>query len=269
MDLNTLLVLGLAATVALWVVTWARHPEMRGLAARGIRMALVGAIVVALVMVVLTTLFFNGRDFFGTISLGSAFSFGLVVGGFVGAGFFWLNTVILPIGLWFKATDGWAVGSVLATPVVVAAVGFGFTAYNAYQYQSQQPQVEAGTMNVELTGQRLGRVVAVSAADCQFLPDGGFHMDANLTALDGRSVSVQMGLAADGEISVVAVRVGDSFAGPGKGWDIGPDTTRLVNGWSHTGGQMELTDLVPLGGDGEPDPTERWSGSLSFGCGAP
>lgn len=269
MDPKVVLIVGLPATIVLWVVTWVRHPEMRGVGARGLRVALVGAIVVALVMVVLTTLFFNGRDFFGTISLQSAFSFGLVVGGAVGAGFFWLNLVILAIGLWFKASGGWAVGALAATPVVIAAVGFGFTAFNSYQYEEAQPQEVSGTVALEMDGERLGLVSASGAASCMLQVDGGLGVSANVLTSDGRQTDIQMGVAASGEVLSVAISVDQSQAFPGKGWEPGPTTTRLVDGWSRAGGQLILVGLVPLDGDGEPDPTERWSGSLSWTCANP
>lgn len=269
MDPITLVVIGLPATVVLWVVTWARHPEMRGLALRGASIALVAAIVVALVMVVVTTLFFNGRDFFGTISLGSALSFGLIVGGFVGASFFWLNTVILAIGLWFKATGGWAVGALAATPVVIAAVGFGFTAYNTYQYQQEQPQNVSGTFALEMDGARLGHISASGAATCSLQVDGGLVVNANEPARDGRQTDIQLSVAASGEVRAVALTVDQSQAFPGKGWEPGADTTQLVAGWSRAQGQMTFRDLVPLAANAEPDPTERWSGSLSWTCAVP
>lgn len=269
MDPKALLVMGLAATVVLWVATWVRHPEMRGLAARGIRVALAGAAVVALVMVVLTTLFFNGRDFFGTIGLGSAFTFGVIVGGLVGAGFFWLNTVILAIGLWFKATSGWAVGALAATPVIIAAVGFGFTAYNTYQIQQTQPQTVTGTFALEMDGASLGHVSASGTATCSLQVDGGLSLNANKPASDGRQTDIQLGVSAAGEVRGVAIAIDQSQAFPGKGWQPGADTTQLVAGWSRAQGQMTFRDLVPLAANAEPDPTERWSGSLSWTCAAP
>jgi hypothetical protein len=269
-DPKVVLIVGLPATIVLWLATWVRHPEMRGVGARGLRVALVGAIVVALVMVVLTTLFFNGRDFFGgTISLQSASSFGLVVGGAVGAGFFWLNSVILATGLWFKASGGWAVGALAATPVVIAAVGFGFTAFNSYQYEEAQPQEVSGTVALEMNGERLGLVSASGAASCMLQVDGGLMVDASVPATDGRQAVIRISVAATGEVRSVSITVDLSQAFPGKGWEPGPTTTRLVDGWSRAGGRVVLTDLVPLAANGEPDPTERWSGSLSWTCANP
>jgi hypothetical protein len=265
-----LVAVAIGATVVLAAVTYVKRPEQRPIARRGATYALIAALIIGGIVAAYVTTLVNGSEgIFGTIRLGQALTLGVIAGAALGFAYASLNVLILVVGLWFRPSPSWAIGAALATPVIVAAVGFGITAYNAYQYQAQQPQVEAGTMNVELTGKRLEPVVAVGSADCQFLADGGFHMDADLTAADGRLVSVQLGLAADGEVQVLAIGVGPSFAYPGRGWDIGPDTTRLVNGWNHTGGQMEMTDLVPLGADGEPDPTERWSGSLTFGCGAP
>jgi hypothetical protein len=67
-----------------------------------------------------------------TLLLRYELTVGLLAGVVVGAGFLWLNLLILAVGLWFKPTEGWAVGACLATPVIVAAIGFGFAAYRAW-----------------------------------------------------------------------------------------------------------------------------------------
>jgi hypothetical protein len=121
MDTGALLLIGLTATIVLWVVTWVRQPEARGLAMRGLAVALVVAAVLALIVVGLATLV-----------LGYALNGGLFAGAVVGAGFVWLNVLVLAVGLWFKPDRSWAVGACLATPVIVAAIGFGYVAYRAW-----------------------------------------------------------------------------------------------------------------------------------------
>jgi hypothetical protein len=152
---------------------------------------------------------------------------------------------------------------------VIAAVGFGFTAFNSYQYQSQQPQTVGGTFALEMDGARLGHVSAQGIATCSLQVDGGLSVNANEPASDGRQVDIQLGVSAAGEVRGLALAVDRSQAFPGKGWQPGADTTQLVAGWSRALGQMTFRDLVPLAANAEPDPTERWSGSLSWTCAAP
>src|SRR5512141_1253987 len=121
METNTLLVIGLAAMIGLWTVTWARQPEARPIATRGVAIALGVAAVLALVVMALAT-----------VLLGYELAGGLLSGAVVGGGFLWLNLVVLAVGLWFKPTEGWAVGACLATPVIVAAIVFGYAAYRAW-----------------------------------------------------------------------------------------------------------------------------------------
>ena len=42
-----------------------------------------------------------------------------------------LNLTILAVGLWFKPSASWAVGAALATPVILAAIGFGYVAFRS------------------------------------------------------------------------------------------------------------------------------------------
>ncbi len=121
MEANTLLAVGLAVTIVLWLVTWARQPEVRGLALRGAAIALGVAAVLGLVVFVLAT-----------VILGYGLTGGLLAGAVVGAGFLWLNLLVLAVGLWFKPDRAWAVGACLATPVIIAAIGFGYAAYRAW-----------------------------------------------------------------------------------------------------------------------------------------
>jgi hypothetical protein len=55
----------------------------------------------------------------------------LLAVGYVAVGYLCLNLAILAVGMWFKPSEGWAVGAALATPVILAAIGFGYAAYRA------------------------------------------------------------------------------------------------------------------------------------------
>lgn len=260
------LLVGLTVTIALWAFVLVRRPEMRGLAARGAGVALLVAAIIGLVAILLITLVFNGRPFlFGsTLSLAGAFTLGLIGGGVLAGGFLWINLLVLAVGLWFRPGEGWAVGATLATPVVIAALGFGYGSFTSYQYQSTQPRYVPGTFAITVDGTRRGHATAAGQAPCGLLPDGSLRLDANAEDT-GQPVDVQFGLSPTGEIQVLAIAVGDVFAGPGKGWEIG-STTAVVAGSSRESGQITFHDIVPLDGEGLPDPIERWSGSLSWTC---
>jgi len=262
----TFLILALGATAGLVAITYAMRPGTRAIARHGVINALIGGLIVGAVVVGIVTLFFYGKDLFGTIGLLQALTIGAVVGAAVGAGFFWLSTVVLEIGLWFRPSASWAVGAVLATPVILAAVGFGYISFNAYVAQQAQPTVVPGTVRLILDGQRLGHIDVNSAVSCALLKDGGLAIDAQPTADDGRPADIQFTMTAAGEVSVVIVANGVQ-AFPGKGWEPGPETTNLIGDPIRAAGTVVLTNLVPLGTDQEPDPVERWSGRLMWGCG--
>jgi hypothetical protein len=121
MDANTFLAIALAATVVLWAATWVRQPDARRLGLRGAAIALVVALALGLIIFVLATVF-----------LGATPAVGLMAGGTVGLAYLLLNLVVLAVGLWFKPSDSWPIGSALSTPVIVAAIGFGYAAYRAW-----------------------------------------------------------------------------------------------------------------------------------------
>ena len=129
MDLLLLAAIGLAATAVAWVATFVARPTARGIALRGLFIAVLAGLIVGLTAGVLATVFLNSPD---TSHILGPLGLGMVVFVVTGIGFFWLNLVVLTIGLWFKPTRGWAVGACLATPVIVAAIGFGYAAYRAW-----------------------------------------------------------------------------------------------------------------------------------------
>ena len=50
---------------------------------------------------------------------------------YVALGYLALNLVVLGVGLLVKPSEGWAIGAAVATPVILAAIGFGYAAYRA------------------------------------------------------------------------------------------------------------------------------------------
>ncbi|HUP83328.1 MAG TPA: hypothetical protein VM284_03965 [Candidatus Limnocylindria bacterium] len=51
--------------------------------------------------------------------------------GYMALGYLALNLIVLGIGLVARPPDIWAVGAALATPVILAAIGFGYTIFLA------------------------------------------------------------------------------------------------------------------------------------------
>jgi hypothetical protein len=95
-------------------------PSRSQIALRGVLVALVVAAVIALIV-------------FGAAQLmGAAVGDGVKAATAVGLSYLVVNLVVLAAGLVFRAPGNWAVGAALATPVIVAAIGFGYTIFLAY-----------------------------------------------------------------------------------------------------------------------------------------
>lgn len=50
---------------------------------------------------------------------------------YVALGYLALNLIVLGAGLLVRRSESWAVGAALATPVIVAAIGFGYAAFRS------------------------------------------------------------------------------------------------------------------------------------------
>ena len=94
------------------------HPLNKGrIAVRGTLIALAVAAVIGAVV-------------FGAVMLiGGNAGDALRALGYVALGYLGLNLVVLAVGLVVRPSESWAVGAALATPVVLAAIGFGYAAY--------------------------------------------------------------------------------------------------------------------------------------------
>jgi hypothetical protein len=67
---------------------------------------------------------------FGVVMLmGGTSADALRAAGYLALGYLLLNLSVLVIGLVVRPSASWAVGAALATPVILAAIGFGYTAY--------------------------------------------------------------------------------------------------------------------------------------------
>ncbi len=95
-------------------------PTKRQIALRGVLLAVAVAAVLGVIV-------------FGAASLtGAAPGDALKAAAVIGLGYMLLNLVVLAVGLVFQPSRSWAVGAALATPVIVAAVGFGYTIFLSY-----------------------------------------------------------------------------------------------------------------------------------------
>jgi hypothetical protein len=74
--------------------------------------AVIGAVVFAVVML-----------------MGGTSADALRAASYLALGYLLLNLTVLVIGLVVRPSASWAVGAALATPVILAAIGFGYTAY--------------------------------------------------------------------------------------------------------------------------------------------
>ena len=127
-----LVAVAIGASVALAVVTYIKRPEQRPIARRGAGYALIAASIIGGIVAAYVTTLVNGSEgIFGTIRLGQALTLGVIAGAAIGFAYASLNMLILMIGLWLRPSPSWAIGAALATPVILAAIGFGYAAYRA------------------------------------------------------------------------------------------------------------------------------------------
>jgi hypothetical protein len=90
------------------------------IAVRGTLIALVAAVVIGAVVSA------------AVILIGAKFDDAARAGIYVAAGYLALNLVVLGVGLIVRPSESWAVGAALATPVVLAAIGFGYSIFRGY-----------------------------------------------------------------------------------------------------------------------------------------
>jgi len=258
-----LLVLGAVVTVVLWAAAFAMRRVDREVTIRGLRNGLLVALVLFVVTATLVTLMFD-------------ISLGILVGAVIALGYFWVGAMLIPLGLLFRARPDWTkLGAWVAVPIIVMSAGFGYAAYRAVQEEGAPPTRTNGTVTLSLSGAQLGTVDASGAATCQFDSSGALRLQAGagiggsaLNATDGRPVTIQYAMDANGANRSIQVGVGSVKAVPGKGWDPSPQTIALSPSSTAHAGQVTLSGVVPLDASGDPDPTEVWSGVFSWTCSA-
>ena len=89
------------------------------IAVRGTLIALLAAAVV------------GGVVFAAVMPLSAKVDDALLAAGYLAVGYLALNLIVLGVGLLVRPSGSWAVGAALATPVILAAIGFGYAAYRA------------------------------------------------------------------------------------------------------------------------------------------
>lgn len=73
----------------------------------------------------------GGLVFAVVVSMGGSIADAVRATAYVALGYLALNLVVLGVGLLVKPSPSWAFGAALATPVILAAIGFGYAAYRA------------------------------------------------------------------------------------------------------------------------------------------
>jgi hypothetical protein len=94
-------------------------PDIRRAVVRGALIALAVAAVV------------GGGTFAAVMLITANLDEAFRAGGYLGVGYLALNLVVLVLGLIVRPSESWPVGAAVATPVILAAIGFGYTAYLA------------------------------------------------------------------------------------------------------------------------------------------
>jgi hypothetical protein len=69
--------------------------------------------------------------FAAVVLIGGRSDDGFRAAAYVALAYLAINLIVLVAGLIARPSEGWAVGAALATPVVIAALGFGYAAYLA------------------------------------------------------------------------------------------------------------------------------------------
>ena len=141
MDFNLILIVAGVIGVAAWVLALSRGRVNRADVGRGLIHGLIVAAAMMAVVVVLSAVFFTGRDFLGgEVDLGSAIGIGLTAGVVIGGLYFFAGAALMPIGFLFRGTRDWALyGTWVAVVIVIMSVGLGYTAYSAFQADNRPP----------------------------------------------------------------------------------------------------------------------------------
>jgi hypothetical protein len=260
-ELSLALLILVSVSAGLWAAAIALRRVERDVTLRGLRNGLLAALVLFLVTATLVTFMFD-------------VSLGILVGAVIGLGYFWLGAILIPIGLLFHARPDWTrVGAWVAVPIIVMSAGFGYAAYRAVQQEGAPPTSTNGTVELSLSGARLGTANASGAATCQFDNTGALRLQAGagiggspLNATDGRPVTIQYAMDANGANRSIQLGVSGVKAVPGQGWDPSPQTIALSPTSTAHAGQVTLSGMVPLDANGEPNPTEVWSGVFNWTC---
>lgn len=264
-DLRVVIFAGIALTGILWAIPIALQRVDARVTARGFRNGSVIATGIFLVSAVIVAILFDQ---------GGAILLGVFVGLILALGYLWLGSLLIAIGLIFRAKPAWTtVGAWAAVPVIVVSVGFGYVSFRSVRDEGSSPPTYLGLVDLEVTGANLGSVHASGDAQCQYDSTGAVRVkagtvaaDSTLTTEDGRLVSVQFDLDAAASAPSLTLVIGVAEADPGKGWQPSPQTIKLAPGSTPRDGSATLTGLVPLGADAFPDERDRWSGQLTWSC---
>jgi hypothetical protein len=267
-DLPIWVAIGLTLTAGAWFVAAWRDR----LAGMPIGAGLLRGLLVAVVIGVLGGLYLPFALHLGfpvDVGLGGFLLIGLLIFGIPTAlGFYWVGVSLMPLGLLFTRRSAWpTVGTWVAT-VLVALLGVvGYAGYQSVKAAIDAPAEVAGTVSFDISGRVLPRATGSGEATCTLFDNGTFRVDAGLgftrtqpiVAADGREVTIQMVWPAERDPSL-AISIGDRVS------QIGQDGQMTIrDGSTPRAGALIVEGILPMIGP-EPDPSDPWSGSVSWEC---
>jgi len=248
------LVIAAAASALVWATAIALHRVDPSVTLRGLRNGLLVAVALFAVTLILETALFNLAS-------------GLAVALVVGVAYFWIGSTLIPVGLVFKSKPAWTtLGAWAAVPVIVVSIGFGYTEYRSANDQTQTTTAN-GTIALSLNGLGQDAVTANGVATCTTSSAGDMSLfggatgNAAVMSEDGRVIQLQFSIDASGANPSLSLTV-DSQTSTSTTQALALDA-----GSSPTGGHAKLAGMVPLGAEGQPDPSQVWSGDFSWSCG--
>jgi hypothetical protein len=177
----------------------------------------------------------------------------------------------MPLGLLFTRRPAWpTVGTWVAT-VLVALLGVvGYAGYQGVRAAIDAPAVVTGAATFDISGRVLPRATGSGAATCRLFDDGIFRVDVGIgfsevepiVTADGRKVKIQLIWPAEGDPSL-AISIGDRVS------QMGQDGVMTIRqGSTPSTGTMDVDGILPSSssGDASSDPTDPWSGFVSWEC---
>jgi hypothetical protein len=266
------LMIGAALAVVMTIGAWALAASRDRLVDMPIGAGLFRGALVAVAVGILSGLilpFALSLGFPVDVGLGGYLVIGLAIFAIPTAlGFFWVGVFLMPVGLLFTRRDRWpTVGTWLASTGIAIVIIVGYGVYQAARAAIDAPATATGTASFDIVGPKTARATGSGDATCTLFDDGTFRVDAGrgftrtqpILSADGRDVTIQMVWPPDADASL-SISIGDRAS------DVGQDGVMTIrDGSTSAAGTMIVEGILPADGP-EPDPSDPWSGSVSWEC---